>query len=69
MPVGCLCVFSREMSSLEKYLFSSSAHQVVYFLVLICMSFLYMLDINPLLIIPVAHIFFFLFLSFYYRVL
>ena len=42
-------------------------NQVAYFLVLSCMSFLYMLDINPLLIISVANIFLFLFITEFYR--
>ena len=48
------------MSSLEKYLFRSSAHffnKVAYFLMLSCMSYLYILDINPSLVISFANTF------------
>ena len=47
-------------SSLEKWLFGSSAHILIrfwVFLMLSCMSCLYMLDVNPLLIMLFAHIF------------
>uniref|UniRef100_A0A8D2C1H1 Uncharacterized protein n=1 Tax=Sus scrofa TaxID=9823 RepID=A0A8D2C1H1_PIG len=36
------------MLTLEKYLFSSSVHFLFYFLLLSCISYLYILDINPL---------------------
>ena len=48
------------MSSLEKYLFKSFPHFLTglfIFLVLSCMSCLYMLEINPLLVVSFAFIF------------
>ena len=48
------------ISSLEKYLFRSLAHFLIWlfgFLILSCISSLYTLDINPLLIISFANIF------------
>ena len=54
------------MSSLEKFLFKSSAHFLIVFLVVVvvvvvlvlsCISSLYILDINPLLDMSLANIF------------
>ena len=56
-----MCLLTICMSSSEKYLCRSSAHfsnQVVVFLLLSCFLCLYILDINSLLVITFANIFF-----------